>query len=144
MTCKEIYDLTMAMMDEMIDNTSLEQEPKADYPSTRDYQARTPGILTTLATEVTRYLKSSGVDIDYQDDFHVMADNVDFDEGICRDILVYGLAARLLGQEDASMSSLFNNLYLSGLAKAVDSMDDKPKGKQYSGNNIYGLLEAGD
>ena len=131
-------------MDEMIDNTTLEQEPNADYPSTRDYQARTPGILTTLATEVTRYLRARGVDIDYQENFHVMADDVDFDEGICRDILVYGLAARLLGQEDERMASLFNNLYMNGLARAVDSMDDKPKGKQYSGDNIYGLMRAGD
>lgn len=36
MTCQEIYDITMALMDEMLDNGNV------DYGSTKDYTARTP------------------------------------------------------------------------------------------------------
>ena len=144
MTCHEIYDITMALMDEMIDNTTLEQTPNPDYPSTKDYQARTPGILTILQTEVVMFLKAKGIDIDSLPRLETMEDNVDLDDNICMGVLPYGLAARLLGQEDTAMSSYFSQLYNSGLASAAESSDDKPKGKQYPGNNIYGLMEAGD
>lgn len=144
MTCHEIYDITMALMDEMIDNTTLEQEPNADYPSTKDYQARTPGILTILQTEVVMFLKQRGVDIDSLERLETMEDNVELDDDICMGVLPYGLAARLLGQEDTSLSSYFSNLYNSGLASAAESSSDRKKAKQVSGDNIYGLFRAGD
>lgn len=144
MTCKEIYDITMALMDEMIDNQTIEQEPNPDYPSTKDYQARTPGILTILQTQVVMYFKSRGIDIDTLPRLITMDDNVDLEDDICMGVLPYGLAARLLGQEDTAMSSYFSQLYNNGLAEAAESSDNKMKGKQVSGNNIYGLFEAGD
>lgn len=144
MTCKEIYDITMALMDEMIDNQTIEQEPNPDYPSTKDYQARTPGILTILQTQVVMYFKSRGIDIDTLPRLITMDDNVDLEDDICMGVLPYGLAARLLGQEDTAMSSYFSQLYNNGLAEAAESSDNKIKGKQVSGNNIYGLFEAGD
>jgi hypothetical protein len=58
MTCQEIYDITMALMDEMLDNGGV------DYNSTKDYTARTPGILTILQTQVVMFLKQRGIDID--------------------------------------------------------------------------------
>lgn len=144
MTVKEIYDLAMSLMDEMIDNKTLEQEPDADYPSTRDYQARTPGILSSLQNEVVTFLRGRGIDIDYLDRVTTMDDNVDLEDYICMSVLNYGLAARLLGQEDSAMSSRFSDLYLGNMQGLVDASDDKPKGKQYPGENIYGLMEAGD
>ena len=144
MTCHEIYDITMALMDEMIDNQTLEQEPDADYPSTKDYQARTPGILTILQTDIVMFLKARGIDIDTLDRLMTLEDECDLPDDICMGVLPYGLAARLLGQEDSAMSSYFSQLYNSGLQRAAESSDDKPKGKQYSGDNIYGLMEAGD
>ena len=144
MSCHEIYDITMALMDEMIDNNTIEQVPNPDYPSTKDYQARTPGILTILQNQIVMYFKTKGIDIDTLDRLETMEDNVDLSDDICMAVLPYGLAARLLGQEDTQMSSYFSQLYNDGLANAAESSDDKPKGKQYSGNNIYGLFEAGD
>lgn len=144
MTCHEIYDITMALMDEMIDNNTIEQEPNADYPSTKDYQARTPGILTILQTEIVMFFKSRGIDIDTLDRLMTMEDECELSDDICMGVLPYGLAARLLGQEDERMSSYFSSLYSSGLASAAESSDDKAKGKQYSGDNIYGLMRAGD
>ena len=144
MTCKEIYDITMALMDEMIDNNTINQEPNADYSSTKDYQARTPGILTILQNQVVMYFKSKGIDIDTLDRLMTMEDEVDLSDDICMAVLPYGLAARLLGQEDTQMSSYFSNLYNENLANAAESSDDRPKGVQLSGNNIYGLFEAGD
>ncbi len=144
MTCHEIYDITMALMDEMIDNTTIEQVPNPDYPSTKDYQARTPGILTILQTEVVMFLKTRGIDIDPLPRLETIEDNVDLEDNICMGVLPYGLAARLLGQEDNAMSSYFSQLYYSGLGSAAESSEDKIKGKQVPGNNIYGLMRAGD
>ena len=144
MTCKEIYDITMALMDEMIDNSTVDQDPNVDYPSTKDYQARTPGILTILQTQVTNFFKSKGMEVDTLDRLINMADNVDLSDDICMGVLPYGLAARLLGQEDTQMSSYFSQLYMNALGDAAEASDDKAKGKQYSGDNIYGLMRAGD
>lgn len=144
MTCHEIYDITMTLMDEMIDNTTLTQEPNTDYPSTRDYQARTPGILTILQTEVVMFLKQRGVDIDSLERLKTMEDNVELDDDICMGVLPYGLAARLLGQEDQVLSAKYENEYKSRLTEAAETSSDKKKAKQVSGNNIYGLFRAGD
>ncbi len=138
MTCQEIYDITMAFMDEMLDNGGV------DYASTLDYTARTPGILTILQTEVVMTFKAKGIDIDTLDRLTAMTDDVDLDENICMGVLPYGLAARLLGQEDKEMSSYFSQQYNLKLEDAADSSDDRIKGKQVSGDNVYGLFEAGD
>lgn len=144
MTVKKIYDLTMSLMDEMLDNKTVTANPETDYKSTKDYTARTPGILEILASEVVSTLKGYGVDIDYIDSLENMDSEVDLEDSLCRDVLTYGLAARLLGQEDRDLSLYFSNLYDRNLIKAKDAVDGKPKGKQYSGENIYGLMRAGD
>ena len=48
------------------------------------------------------------------------------------------------GQEDREMSSYFSQQYENGLRMAAESSDDRAKGVQLPGNNIYGYMEAGD
>lgn len=144
MTCKEIYDLAMSLMDEKKDLSNIDGVPESDYVQTKDYMARTPGILTSLQNEVVTFLKGRGIDIDYLETLTTMNDNVDLEDYICQSVLNYGLAARLLGQEDRSLSSYFSDLYLGNLQGAAVSSDDRVKGKQYSGENVYGLMRAGD
>jgi hypothetical protein len=144
MTCKEIYDLAMSLMDEKKDLSNIDGVPESDYVQTKDYMARTPGILTSLQNEVVTFLKGRGIDIDYLDTLTTMNDNVDLEDYICQSVLNYGLAARLLGQEDRNLSSYFSDLYLGNLQGAAVSSDDRVKGKQYSGENVYGLMRAGD
>jgi hypothetical protein len=138
MTCQEIYDITMALMDEMLNNGDV------DYASTKDYTARTPGILTILQTQVVMYLKGTGANVDSLNPLSSMTDEVDLDQDICTGVLPYGLAARLLGQEDSAMSSYFNQLYANGLADSKDSVDGKYIAEQKVRENVYGLFEAGD
>lgn len=144
MTCKEIYDLAMSLMDEKKDLSNIDGVPESDYVQTKDYMARTPGILTSLQNEVVTFLKGRGIDIDYLDTLTTMNDNVDLEDYICQSVLNYGLAARLLGQEDRNLSSYFSDLYLGNLQGVAVSSDDRIKGKQYSGENVYGLMRAGD
>lgn len=144
MTCKEIYDITMALMDEMKDNKDVNSSFEVDYEQNRDYQARTPGILTILQTQVVMYLKKFGNDIDTLEPLTTMEDEVDLDQNICTGVLPYGLAARLLGQEDTTMSYYFNDLYNSNLEAARYSVDGKYIAKQKPRENVYGLFRAGD
>lgn len=144
MTVKEIYDITMSLMDEKKDLNNLSDTPESDYPSTKDYQARTPGILTILQNEVVMYLKRYGTDIDTLDPVVTMDDEVELDDIICMSVLPYGLAARLLGQEDTKLSADFSDLYGSGLSLAKDAIDDKYVANQKERENVYGLFRAGD
>ena len=138
MKVQDIYDITMALMDEMLDNGNV------DYASTKDYAARTPGILTILDTQVVMFLKRFGADIDFNDRLETMEDEVELDDSICKGVLPYGLAARLLGQEDKELASYFSDLYNSNLAMSKDSIEGKYIAKQKPRENVYGLFEAGD
>lgn len=144
MTCKEIYELAMALMDEMKDNQSPSDVPQVDYSENKDYQARTPGIVSILQTQVIMYLKGAGVDVDSLDPISTMDDEVDLEQDICTGVMPYGLAARLLGQEDTKMSSYFSNLYYDNLSAAKDASENKFIAKQQSRTNVYGLFRAGD
>lgn len=134
MKVQEIYDITMALMDEMKNDGTV------DTDSTKDYTARTPGILTILQTEVVIELKKKGVDIDTLDRLTRMSDECDLEDDICMGVLPYGLAARLLGQEDTSLSNYFSSLYMNKLSDAADTADDKIKATQEQREDVYNCL----
>ena len=126
-------------MDEMLDNGNV------DVNSTKDYLARTPGILTILQTECIIALKRIGAKVETLDAIRTMTDDVDLDDDICTGVLPYGLAARLLGQEDASLSNYFSSLYDEKLGTAVPTASSKYIAKQEQRPDVYSsLLRAGD
>lgn len=144
MIVKDIYDITMALMDEMKDANNINSKPVADY-STKDYIARTPGILTILQTEVIIELKKSGADVDTLEKLNTMNDEVELEDDICMGVLPYGLAARLLGQEDTALSNYFSSLYLSGLSDVAKTSEDKYIAEQIDREDVYNsTLEVGD
>lgn len=138
MKAQDIYDITMALMDEMKNDGTV------DVNSTKDYLARTPGILTILQTEVVIELKKNGISISSLDRITSMTDEVDLEDDICTGVLPYGLAARLLGQEDSTLSNYFSSLYESGKADSAKTSSSKVLAKQKERKNVYGLLRAGD
>lgn len=131
MKVQEIYDTTMALMDEM------KNDGNVDYNSTKDYTARTPGILTILQTEVIIELKKVGANVESLDRLTSMDSEVDLEDDICNGVLPYGLAARLLGQEDTSLSNYFSSLYMSKLSDACQVSDSKVKAKQVAREDVY-------
>ncbi len=138
MKAQDIYDITMALMDEMKNDGSV------DINSTKDYLARTPGILTILQTEVIIELKKNGINVSSLDRIEKMTDEVDLEDDICTGVLPYGLAARLLGQEDATLSNYFSSLYMNGKSESAKTSSSKVLAKQETRENVYGLLRAGD
>lgn len=139
MRAQTIYDITMALMDEMLDSGGV------DVNSTKDYLARTPGILTILQTECIIALKKLGAKVETLDAIKKMTDDVDLDDDICMGVLPYGLAARLLGQEDASLSHNFSSLYASKLESAVQVTSSKYIATQEEREDVYNSkLKEGD
>lgn len=134
MKAQDIYDITMALIDEMKNDGSV------DYASTKDYTARTPGILTILQTEVIIELKKKGANVSSLDRITEMNGEVDLEDDICMGVLPYGLAARLLGQEDTALSNYFSSLYLNKLDDASSVSENKAYAKQVDREDVYDSL----
>lgn len=139
MKAQQIYDITMALMDEMKNDGTV------DINSTKDYLARTPGILTILQTEIVIELRKHGIETDTLDIVKNMNAEIDLEDDICTGVIPYGLAARLLGQEDASLSNYFSSLYESKKSDSASTSESKVLAKQETREDVYSsTLRAGD
>ena len=110
----DVFTETMAMIDEMTDTGEL------DTTSVADYKARTPYILTSLQNEIigveNRYRKFGSyirpvpiTDLENQD--------VQVDDIQANTLLVYGLAAKLMADENKTLANFMQQEYerLSGI-----------------------------
>ena len=110
----DVFTETMAMIDEMTDTGEL------DTTSVADYKARTPYILTSLQNEIigveNRYRKYNEyirpvpiTDLENQD--------VQVDDIQANTLLVYGLAAKLMADENKPLANFMQQEYerLSGI-----------------------------
>jgi len=110
----EVFTQTMAMIDEMTDTGEL------DSTSVADYKARAPYILTSLQNEIigveNRYRKYNEyirpvpiTDLDNQD--------VQVDDIQANTLLVYGLAAKLMSDENKALANFMQQEFerLSGI-----------------------------
>lgn len=110
----EVFTQTMAMIDEMTDTGEL------DTTSVADYKARTPYILTSLQNEIigieNRYRKYGSyirpvpiTDLENQD--------VQVDDIQANTLLVYGLAAKLMADENKTLANFMQQEFerLSGI-----------------------------
>ena len=110
----EVFTQPMAMIDEMTDTGEL------DTTSVADYKARTPYILTALQNEIigveNRYRKYGEyirpvpiTDLENQD--------VQVDDIQANTLLVYGLAAKLMADENKTLANFMQQEFerLSGI-----------------------------
>jgi len=110
----EVFTTTMAMIDEMLDTGEL------DTTSVAEYKARAPHILNTLQNEIigveNRYRKYNEyirpVPITDLDNQEVQVDDVQ-----ANTLLVYGLAAKLMSDENKALANFMQQEYerLSGI-----------------------------
>jgi hypothetical protein len=119
----------MSLMDERKNDGSV------DVNSTKDYLARTPGILTILQTEIIMELKRIGAKVNSLDEVKAMATDIDLEDDICFGIIPYGLAARLLAQEDTTLSNYFSSLYDNAFNRYLE--DYKQLAKQIDREDVY-------
>lgn len=110
----EVFTSTMAMIDEMLDTGEL------DTTSVAEYKARAPYILTSLQNEIigveNRYRKYNEyirpVPITNLDNQEVQVDDIQ-----ANTLLVYGLAAKLMSDENKALANFMQQEYerLSGI-----------------------------
>ena len=139
MKAELIYNFALSHIDEMKDAKLIKGEkPEMDNTSTKDYRARTPGILTSIQNDITMYLG-----IGYLDEITSMESDVELDDAICATIVVYELCARLLLTEDTVLSNYFSSL--ASNLKNTTLERYRAKAKQEVREDVYGsLCEAGD
>lgn len=139
MKAELIYKFALSHIDEMKDAKLIKGEkPEIDNTSTKDYRARTPGILTSIQNDITMYLG-----IGYLDEITSMESDVELDDAICATIVVYELCARLLLTEDTVLSNYFSSL--ASNLKNTTLERYRAKAKQEVREDVYGsLCEAGD
>ena len=139
MKAELIYKFALSHIDEMKDAKLIKAEkPEMDNTSTKDYRARTPGILTSIQNDITMYLG-----IGYLDEITSMESDVELDDAICATIVVYELCARLLLTEDTVLSNYFSSL--ASNLKNTTLERYRAKAKQEVREDVYGsLCEAGD
>lgn len=104
----DVFKTTMAMIDEMLDTGEL------DADSTAEYKARTPYILTALQNEIigveNRFRKYEDhirpVPITDLDNNYVQVEDIQ-----ANTLLVYGLAAKLLADENKTLANFMQQEY---------------------------------
>lgn len=139
MKAELIYKFALSHIDEMKDSKLVKGEkPEIDNASTKDYRARTPGILTSIQNDITMKLGMS-----YLDEITTMESEVELDDAICATIFVYELCARLLLTEDTALSNYFSSLASSLMNNTLEQF--RAKAKQEAREDVYGsLCRAGD
>jgi hypothetical protein len=98
-TGNEIFTIAMALVDEVTPEGAPTREGE------REFAGRAPLLLTSLAGEVYAY--SSGYEGGSPPVLASLADAVPLDDALCRTVLPYGLAARLMLEENPATASFF-------------------------------------
>lgn len=137
MKAQKIYNIAMALMDEYLDNGNV------DMDSTKDYQARTPGILTQLSTIVAMEMRKYKADMQMPAEVTKITSDVELDDEICLTILPSGLAGRLLATEDVNLSNYYTTMFEEGMANYLRQYREPVK--QIEREDVYNsTLRAGD
>ena len=107
MLAEDIFTMTMAMIDEMNDNGTL------DPTTTAEYRAKAPAILTMLQNEIigieNRYRKYE--DYIYPVPIEELDQNVQVDNIKANTLLTNGLASHLMIHENKALASFFQERY---------------------------------
>ncbi len=112
-TAREVFELAMHLMDETRESTG-----EVDTPETMGYKSRTVAILNTLCPECRPF------SADYRPEeggcprIGGLEEVVGLDDGLCRGVLPYGLAAHLLLGEDDERAGFFQQRYEELLERA--------------------------
>ncbi len=108
MTGENVFTITMAMIDEMLPNGSLDGE------TTQEYRAKAPSILTMLQNEIigidNRFRKKE--DYIYPAPIETLNQTFQVDDIKASTLLTNGLAAQLMLHEDKTLANYFESRYI--------------------------------
>lgn len=128
-TAQRVFDLTMALMDEM------SETGETDTSDTKEYKNRTLNILNVLRGELypfsDTYQETSPGKRPIAVVIQNFTDEIVLDDYICQSVLPYGLAAHLLLDENPSSAGFFQQKYdelkaslARGLQKSSEEIED--------------------
>lgn len=120
-TAKQVYDLALVLMDEVLANGNI----TPDQP--KYYKTKASSILTMLQTELLPVSQTPNVITD-------LSEEVQLSDRIALTVLPYGLAAHLLIQEDVNAASFLNARY--------DELKRKIPSKIQPITDVYGVSGA--
>lgn len=107
-TAQDIFELAIAMMDEMDD------QGRADHSDTTEYKNRTLPILNILRGELYIYSDTYDSQTDGRPIAAMIEDftrPIELDDYICQSVMPYGLAAHLLMDENPTSANFFQQRY---------------------------------
>lgn len=120
-TVRGVFDKAMYLIDAQNDSTGSTMNS-----DTKDYQVRTLGILNSLIDDVYPssydYIVGESGERPALDDLESFDDEIDMDEYVVRGILPYGLASKLIGEENPSLANTYLQIYQERLVKAKQSV----------------------
>lgn len=109
-TARQVFNLAIALMDEMNENTGA-----TDTTDTKEYKLRTPNILSVLCGELYPYSDTYTLNTDGTRPIcpavETIESTIGLDDTLCTTVLPYGLAAHLLLGENNVMAGFFNQRY---------------------------------
>jgi len=134
---QEIFDTTMAMMDE------VREDGSTDNSDTREYKNRTLPILNILRGELYPYsdtydANDAGRSISAR--IKNFTSSIDLDDYICQTVMPYGLAAHLLTDENPSLAGFYQQRYeelVSKLARGLPAVSEDIEDVCFGGGNEY-------
>ena len=119
-TARQVFNLAIALMDEMNENTGA-----TDTTDTKEYKLRTPNILSVLCGELYPYSDTYTLNTDGTRPIcpavETIESTIGLDDTLCTTVLPYGLAAHLLLGENNVMAGFFNQRYEEMRAKLKNS-----------------------
>jgi hypothetical protein len=126
MLAEDIFNMTMAMIDEMLTSGALDAE------ATAEYRAKAPSILTMLQTELI------GIDNRFRDKkdwvYPVVIETLDqplqVDDIKAQTLLTNGLAAQLMLHEDKTLSNYFEQRYHEMKGMFIKPTPRKPEKRE--------------
>ena len=130
MLAEDIFNITMAMIDEMTETGALDGE------TTAEYRAKAPAILSMLQTELI------GIDNRYRDKkdwvYPVLIESLDqtvqVDDVKAQTLLTNGLAAQLMLHEDKTLANYFEQRYQEMKGMFIKPTPRKPETRE----DVYG------
>lgn len=128
MTGEQVFNITMAMIDEMLTTGQLDAE------ATAEYRAKAPSILTMLQNELVgienRYRKKE--EYIFPVPIETLDQTFQIDDIKATTLFTNGLAAHLMLHEDKTLASYFNDRYeemkgifLKSMPRTPETREDK-------------------
>jgi hypothetical protein len=136
MTGRELFDLAMGHIDEVLPGGAI------DEVSVQDYLARTPSLLSSAQFEIIGILNDQKAQsfIAYPSVITDLSEELALEDYICATSLMYLFIARLLANEDQTTADYYSQLYSESKSYMLKRTASEPikRENKYKGDEVYG------